>query len=141
MKNEEHFFYRTMVPQITSKDFDDNGLRWPLSHLSMVFPEIIFWPVIVMAEFTDRVTFEIITKSNKEELHLLLTKITFQPIDYEHQNATSMGNLGFVATYAQDDALRATAYTTIMRIREKTIDLARNSAQDKQTFKKILAEA
>lgn len=138
MKNEKYFFYRTMVPPFTAKDFDANGLRWPVSHLSMIYPEIALWPLPLMAEYVDRVVFEIITNAKPQELEILLSNIKQMPIEIESLNATSIGNLGFVATYSPDPKLSAAAYQHIMRIRAKMLYA---SQQLEPVFKKPFAEA
>lgn len=132
------FIYRSLLPVITSEDFDENGLRWPTSHLSMVFPDIMFYPINMMAEYVDRVTFEIIKKGNVTESNLLLLRIQ-EPLssDIESLNATSFGNLGFITMYANNHNLRMTAYNKLLGIRMKVA----SGLISKMGFSKPFAEA
>ncbi len=81
-----------------TENFDDNGLRFPVTYLSKVDKQIIFFPLEYIADYAD-----IITKSaiDEDDAEFIFNNIINRDIDvdkdYDNLNATAIGNLAYVA--------------------------------------------
>lgn len=73
-------------PCMKHKNF---GLRFPIKQLEEAFPKIIFFPIKKQAEYADEVTREFVNDPEKIGL--------FKPISARGWNATSVGNLAYIA--------------------------------------------
>ncbi|MCF8255380.1 MAG: hypothetical protein K9H61_02390 [Bacteroidia bacterium] len=95
---------------ITSQDFDECGLRWPSNHLDLMFPNIIFQSTHDQAKYVDQVCFEIVTKNDEVEIEILRDNLAKQT---KRINATSIGNLAFIAIYCQDHRAKEMAFEAL----------------------------
>lgn len=123
-QDQQEFNYRSMDPMsskgsICSSDFDQFGLRYPTDHLDMVWPEIVTWPLELIAKYVDRVVFEIITNNNPEELGIIASSIKAKSAG--NHTTTSLGNLAFIAMYAKDSKLKKVAYNALSKIKIEII--------------------
>lgn len=77
--------------------FDKNGLRYPVRDLDRLGLRIIFFPIEVMAEFVD-----VVTKTRLDSGEAM-PDITFAGLraNYHRMNATSIGNLAYVALHSR----------------------------------------
>lgn len=90
-----------------TKDFDENGLKFPINYLHQLGINNVFFPLEIMAEYADIVT---TTSINKDDKYFIFDQI----INYEFNiesvypllNATSIGNMAYVALNCKSQAAR-----------------------------------
>jgi len=93
--------------------FDSNGLRYSHEHLAKIADKIPFWDISKQAQYRDR-TCELSVLREME--HLGFMDIHSRP-HFPTFNATSVGNLAFVALYSLNKKYRTYALKTLTEYR------------------------
>lgn len=116
---------------IKPEDFNEDNLRWPIEYLNFIGPSNLTYTDPVLALFVDRITYELIAKSDEYELDLLARNLLLQlnpafedesSIEAEYFwtnviNATSAGNIAFIALYCQKESTRQLAREYLDKLR------------------------
>ncbi len=90
-----------------AKEYNDFGLRYPIEFLNQIGKNIIFLPLEHIADFVDGVC-----KNNMDEMEgdvLTIKPEEITDVVIENWNATSIGNIAYVAIHAQQEKARAIA--------------------------------
>jgi hypothetical protein len=85
--------------------YDNNGLKYPVSYLNKIEKEIAFYPLHEQAKYVDQVCYQ-----NAKNIFFLEEQFSnFDPYDtsqYDGFNATSVGNMAYLALYAPSYEIR-----------------------------------
>ncbi|MFN3753328.1 hypothetical protein [Flavobacterium sp.] len=77
-------------------DFDENGLRFDVHFLNKIGLTISILPIQALAQFVDYVTYSNY-KNDQQNFEQEIADFTaFQETDFEHINATALGNMAFI---------------------------------------------
>lgn len=82
-----------------TKEFDSNGLRYPVKYLGKLGGSICSLPLEYMAEFVDVVTKNYVD-GHDEIFALQFCGIPFSASDFPSMNATALGNAAYVALHS-----------------------------------------
>ncbi|MCG8208181.1 hypothetical protein [Tenacibaculum finnmarkense] len=93
--------YTTGINGITLKkpfkEFDENGLKYPMNHLRNIGLSIIMLPIEWMSKYVDEVTVNLVRYAPEE---LLGSSFLYE---YDKLNATSIGNLAYVSLNVKNE--------------------------------------
>lgn len=92
--------------------FDSRGLRFSKTHLQRIDNQIIFWDIAKQADYRDRVC----EVSVLHEMEHTFLDIHSRP-HFPGFNATSVGNLAFVALYSLNPKYKAWALSVLTQYR------------------------
>lgn len=92
--------------KIPNKEFDQNGLKFPITYLNQIKGAIIFLPLEFMAEYVDAVTQTNIDSNNNYFMNKCLINFHSPSEGWENINTTSIGNTAYMALYGNNKELR-----------------------------------
>lgn len=100
-----------------AKKFNDNGLRFPIEYLNVIGKNIIMLPLEIIADYADVITVTAINNNDADFIKFNFSKNDFDiEKEYENINATSIGNLGYVALHCINEPIRQMAETILQQI-------------------------
>jgi hypothetical protein len=127
--------FRSLEPE-PGETFHDNGLRFPLEWLRELGLSLVLLPLEWQARYVDEVTY-FATSSVQPERGLLMAdqaaefcQSQLQDADtaaVDQMNATSIGNLAFMALYAGNAEHRVKALAILNRIEAVVVEQARKT--------------
>lgn len=90
------------------KDFDENGLRFPIEYLNKMSQNIIMFPLEIMAEYVDvRTKNYVDTKDDSFIFHAVIDSDLNIEETYDSINATAIGNMAYIAMFSHDEKARS----------------------------------
>lgn len=84
-------------------NFDQNGLRYTLAYLNSVGGRIIRLPLELMADYVDAITKDAIDESDPVFVLTQILSIDVETLNMNRWNATSLGNMAYVALHCKID--------------------------------------
>lgn len=99
--------------------YDSNGLKYSLAHLKRMQPLIPFWPRNKQAQYADKITVDAV---NKNEAWLCdqircTSSATWGQYGTKH-NATSVGNMAYIATQHKNADIRKHAENCLINLQK-----------------------
>lgn len=89
--------------------FDYFGTRYDLEHLKEIGGNLILFPLEHIAEYVDGQTKRSVDIRDMEFLRLQILSTNVAKIDLSQANATSLGNIAYVALHSKSEEARAIA--------------------------------
>ena len=105
-----------------AKEFDEFGLKHPSDYLKQISANIILLPLEFMAEYVDLITKTAIDENDKaiiieaNEQLKILNKMTLDDLIERVLNATSIGNMAYVALNCKDEEVKKNTEEMLNRI-------------------------
>lgn len=112
-------------------DFNKHGLRYSASVLEAIKPQLWKLPIEWLATFADAVCCSSVQATIDNGTPLILISINSIPeyMFYNHVNATTIGNMAYIALFHPDENIKRKAYKVLdecFKHHEKSVNLSVN---------------
>lgn len=94
--------------------FDSNGLKYSTKHLKAVYPSIINWSVNRQAMYADA---EVVKNCNIPTFQQFATQFKVDDENMHTWNATSIGNIAYMAIHSNTFSARANCLQQLLAIK------------------------